>query len=86
MRARGFTVLLTIIGLLALPIQHAAAFPVTVKVNATQAIGALPPIWRFFGADEPNYSTRPQGEKLLLELGKLHRGEVYFRAHNLMTT
>lgn len=86
MRARGFTVLLTIIGLLALPIQHAAAFPVTVEVNATQAIGALPPIWRFFGADEPNYSTQPQGEKLLLELGKLHRGEVYFRAHNLMTT
>ena len=86
MRARGFTVLLTVIGLPALAVQHAAAFPVTVEVNATKVIDALPPIWRFFGADEPNYSTRPQGEKLLLELGKLRSGEVYFRAHNLMTT
>ncbi len=86
MRARRITTLLTVIGALALSIQHAAAFPVTVEVNASKEIGRLPPIWRFFGADEPNYSTRPRGEKLLLELGKLRTGEVYFRAHNLMTT
>ena len=63
-----------------------AAFPVTVQVDATQPVGALPPIWRFFGADEPNYATQPDGEKLLLELGGLRPGEVYFRAHNLMTS
>ena len=63
-----------------------ASFPVTVQVDAAQSIGALPPIWRFFGADEPNYATRLQGERLLAELGALRPGEVYFRAHNLMTT
>jgi xylan 1,4-beta-xylosidase len=66
--------------------KQGLAFPVTVRVDAGQRIGALPPIWRFFGADEPNYATRPQGERLLMELGSLRRGQVYFRAHNLLTT
>ncbi len=66
--------------------SSAAAFPVTVNVDASKPVGALQPIWRFFGADEPNYATLPEGEKLLLELGRLRPGQVYFRAHNLMTT
>src|SRR5579863_3020516 len=64
----------------------AAAFSVTVKVEAAQGIGALPPVWRFFGADEPNYATSAQGERLLMQLGSLRPGQVYFRAHNLLTT
>jgi len=64
----------------------AAAIPVTVKVDAARTVAPLPPIWRFFGADEPNYATKPDGAKLLLELGQLRHGQVYFRAHNLMTT
>jgi xylan 1,4-beta-xylosidase len=64
----------------------AAEFPVTVKVDVAQGIGALPPVWRFFGADEPNYATSAQGERLLMELGSLRPGQVYFRAHNLLTT
>ena len=72
--------------LAAAPTWSAAAFPVTVKVDAAKRVGTLPPIWRFFGADEPNYSTLPEGERLLMELGSLRPGEVYFRAHNLMTT
>jgi xylan 1,4-beta-xylosidase len=59
---------------------------VSVRVDAARRIGELPPIWRFFGADEPNYATRPQGAHLLMELGELRPGAVYFRAHNLMTT
>jgi xylan 1,4-beta-xylosidase len=55
-------------------------------VDAGQATGTLPPIWRFFGADEPNYATMKDGRKLLLELGDLKKGEVYFRAHNLLST
>ena len=65
---------------------HAATFSVAVSVDASKPSGPLPPIWRFFGADEPNYATQPDGEKLLMELGELRPGEVYFRAHNLMTT
>jgi xylan 1,4-beta-xylosidase len=64
----------------------ATVFPVTVRVDAGQSMGALAPVWRFFGADEPNYATRPEGGKLLLQLGRLRPGQVYFRAHNLLTT
>lgn len=60
--------------------------PVAISVDAGQATGPLPPIWRFFGADEPNYATMKDGRKLLLELGDLKKGEVYFRAHNLLST
>ena len=59
---------------------------VTVTVDARKPIGTLPPVWRFFGADEPNYATMKDGRKLLLELGKLRQGGVYFRAHNLLNT
>jgi xylan 1,4-beta-xylosidase len=48
--------------------------------------GALPPVWRFFGADEPNYATMKNGQKLIGELGSLRPKEVYFRAHNLLTS
>jgi xylan 1,4-beta-xylosidase len=63
-----------------------SAFAVTVRVDATKRVAPLPPVWRFFGADEPNYATQPEGERLLMELGSLSPGLIYFRAHNLMTT
>lgn len=59
---------------------------VTVAVDASRSQGPLPPVWRFFGADEPNYATMKDGRKLLVELGKLKHGEVYFRAHNLLSS
>jgi xylan 1,4-beta-xylosidase len=62
------------------------AFPVTIRVDAAKQIGPLKPIWRFFGADEPNYATMKDGRKLLAELGELRPREVYFRAHNLLCT
>jgi xylan 1,4-beta-xylosidase len=37
----------------------ADAFPVTIRVDAAKPMGELRPIWRFFGADEPN-SGRPR--------------------------
>jgi xylan 1,4-beta-xylosidase len=62
------------------------AFPVAIRVDAAQASGELRPIWRFFGADEPNYAYMEHGKKLLGELGKLRPGRVHFRAHNLLTS
>jgi xylan 1,4-beta-xylosidase len=59
---------------------------VVVNVDARRSEGALPPAWRFFGADEPNYATMKDGRKLLGRLGELRPGEVFFRAHNLMTS
>jgi xylan 1,4-beta-xylosidase len=72
--------------LAAAPCVAEAPRPVTITVDATRSAGALPPVWRFFGADEPNYATMKDGRKLLVELGKLRNGAVYFRAHNLLNT
>ena len=63
-----------------------AAFPVAIRVDAAKSIGELKPIWRMFGADEPNYTTMPNGRKLTAELGALKPGDVFFRAHNLLCT
>ncbi|ACB74647.1 GH39 family glycosyl hydrolase [Opitutus terrae] len=63
-----------------------APFPVSVTVDAAHSLGPLKPVWRFFGADEPNYTTMKDGRRLLGELGTLRPGEVYFRTHNLLTS
>jgi xylan 1,4-beta-xylosidase len=62
------------------------SFPVTIRVDAAKPLGPLKPIWRYFGADEPNYAYMKDGQKLLGELGELAPKQVYFRAHNLLTT
>lgn len=62
------------------------SFPVVIRVDASQKKGELKPIWRFFGADEPNYAYMKDGKKLLKELGELRPQTVYFRTHNLLTT
>ncbi|CAN5409005.1 beta-xylosidase [soil metagenome] len=61
-------------------------FPVTIRIDASQKKGKLKPIWRFFGADEPNYAYMKNGAKLIGELGELKPGSVFFRTHNLLTT
>jgi xylan 1,4-beta-xylosidase len=62
------------------------SFPVSIRVDAASPRGELKPIWRFFGADEPNYATMKDGRRLLAELGQLRPQQVYFRAHNLLCT
>src|SRR5215212_9623806 len=64
----------------------AASFPVMIRVDAAQPKSELKPIYRFFGADEPNYAYMKDGKKLLGELGELRPQHVYFRAHNLLTS
>jgi xylan 1,4-beta-xylosidase len=66
------------------PVTNAIA--VSIRVDAAQPKGELRPIWRFFGADEPNYATMKHGKKLIAELGALAPKRVYFRAHNLLTS
>jgi xylan 1,4-beta-xylosidase len=69
------------------PPAHAQiTFPVTIEVDAARSAGELRPIWRFFGADEPNYATMRDGRQLVAELGELRPNQIYFRAHNLLTT
>ena len=78
--------LLALAGLAVAQTSGPAPFNVSVTVDAAKPVGPLRPIWRFFGADEPNYATAPNGVKLLGELGKIGPGPTFFRAHNLLTT
>ncbi|GAC1514296.1 MAG: beta-xylosidase [Gemmatimonadaceae bacterium] len=68
------------------PAATGVAFPVTIRVDASRPLGEVKPIYRFFGADEPNYATMKDGRKLLGELGRLGAPQVYFRAHSLLVT
>ncbi len=83
-------ILLTLTTLASGPVSPRAAdlntFPVTIRVDASNSRGELHPIYRFFGADEPNYATMKDGRKLLAELGQLGAAQVFFRAHNLLNT
>src|SRR5579871_4286962 len=82
-------ILIVSVALLCGPRLRAAdsnSFPVAISVHASQTLGPLKPIWRFFGADEPNYATMPNGTKLIGELGELRPGDTFFRAHNLLTS
>ena len=63
-----------------------AFLPVNISIDAAKPIGDVKPIWRFFGADEPNYAYMPDGKKLLAELGQLGEPQVYFRAHHMLTS
>jgi len=65
---------------------QSATFPVLIHVDGRKTLGELKPIWRFFGADEPNYATMKDGRRLLAALGELRPRQVFFRAHNLLST
>jgi xylan 1,4-beta-xylosidase len=73
-------------GIWGFPALAAESFPVAIRVNAAKSTGDLKPIWRFFGADEPNYAYMQHGKKLLAELGELAPKRVFFRTHNLLTS
>ena len=59
---------------------------VSIQVDPSKQVGEMKPFWSFFGYDEPNYTTRKYGEKLLTELKQLSPAIVYVRAHNLLTS
>src|SRR6266496_1546985 len=52
-------------------IPQTAVFHVAIEIDASRNKGELRPIWRFFGADEPNYAYMKDGKRLLKELGQL---------------
>ena len=60
--------------------------PVKLAIDATQVKGPMTPIWAWFGYDEPNYTTAPNGKKLLSEIAALSPVPVHVRTHNLMTS
>ena len=60
--------------------------PATIMVDFANKIGAYKPIYSWFGYDEANYTTMPNGKVLLRELGDLSPVPVYIRAHHLLTS
>jgi xylan 1,4-beta-xylosidase len=59
---------------------------ISISVDASsKPIGSMTPFWSSFGYDEPNYTTRKNGQKLLRELRQLSPS-VYVRTHNLLTS
>lgn len=85
-RLSHFTLLLFPAVVALAPAQQPPAFPVHIQIDAARPMGPLKPVWRFFGADEPNYTYMKHGQKLLDELGELKPKEVYFRTHSLLVT
>ncbi|HEX4342303.1 MAG TPA: beta-xylosidase [Verrucomicrobiae bacterium] len=71
-------------------VAHAAdtndTIPVSIRVHADQPKGDWRPIWRFFGADEPNYAYMKDGQQLISDLGQLAPDQTFFRTHNLLTS
>jgi xylan 1,4-beta-xylosidase len=67
-------------------VAQPAPFEVHVAVDAGKTERPVKPVWRFFGADEPNYATMKDGRTTLATLGGLAPDRVYFRAHNLLTS
>src|SRR5215471_1807657 len=63
-----------------------ASQAVSIQVFADQPDGLLPPVWNYFGYDEPNFTYAPYGQKLLRELAALSPEPVYIRTHNLLTS
>jgi len=55
-------------------------------VDAARPLGPFPPIYRFFGYDEPNYTYTALGRKLVGELAAASAYPVYIRTHFLLTT
>jgi len=78
--------LLLILFLVSTGVAAEETFDVQITVDTAKPLGPLRPIWRFFGADEPNYAYMTNGQKLIRELGELDPGNVYFRTHNLLTS
>src|SRR4051794_22202856 len=66
--------------------QPAVQGAVTIHVDLKQELGAMKPIWAWFGHDEPNYTYMKDGKKLLSELSALSPVPVYMRVHNLLTS
>jgi xylan 1,4-beta-xylosidase len=73
-------------GVLMSTLAVADSFDVSIEVDASRGGAELTPIWRFFGADEPNYATMKDGRQLLGELGALKQDDIFFRAHNLLSS
>jgi xylan 1,4-beta-xylosidase len=69
-----------------MPAAEIPAPAVTIDVDLGKAIGRYQPLYAWFGYDEANFGTMPNGVKLLRELHDLSPVPVTIRAHHLLTS
>ena len=67
-------------------VAQQSAVAIQLRVDAERVQRTFPPVWNYFGYDEPNYTYAPNGTKLLGELSALSAQPVYVRTHNLFTS
>ncbi len=65
---------------------HEASPTVSISIAADEPQHERRPIWRFFGYDEANFTYMKDGRKLLSELGRLGKPQVFVRTHHLLTS
>lgn len=63
-----------------------APSPVGITVDLSKKVGPYKPIYAWFGYDEANFTTMPNGVKLLRELHDLSPGPVNVRTHFLLAS
>src|SRR4051794_27851613 len=63
-----------------------APAPVDVTVDATAGGTPLERVWPFYGYDEVNYTTDPEGRALLATIAAAHTAPVRVRSHFLLNT
>jgi xylan 1,4-beta-xylosidase len=89
---RGFVIrapcfLTVMMGLaLASPARAQAPATVDVSVDATAAGAPLERVWPYYGYDEINYTTVPEGSALLGAIAAAHTAPVHVRSHFLLNT
>jgi xylan 1,4-beta-xylosidase len=88
MNRSGFKALGILLFLLFASAVHTEPLPgaVTVQVQFDHPQQPFPPVWNYFGYDEPNYTYAPNGKKLLGEIAALSSAPAYVRVHNLFTS
>src|SRR5680860_68493 len=57
-----------------------------IRIDASEALGPMNPIWAWWGYDEPNYTYMNDGKKLPSEIAALSPVPVYVRTHSLLVT
>ena len=68
------------------PSSALAAPAVNIDVDLAAPIGQYEPLYAWFGYDEANYGTQPNGRTLLRELHDLSPVPVTIRVHHLLTS
>jgi xylan 1,4-beta-xylosidase len=72
--------------LIPLLLAPALAAQTEIRVDAAARQGPFPPVYAWFGYDEPNYTYTPNGEKLLAEMAASSPVRISVRIHHLLIT